>query len=246
VLGLDPEELASVSINAFREGEDMPSTHPFLSRTDREGRYKLTDLTPGDWKIQAQAPGRSVHGSLQIAPGVREAELDLQFPTSGFTLTGRISADHVPLAEAQVWASSQGGSFQALTGPDGGFQIPSLPPGRYTLTAASRQEGLGTTATVDLKGDQEINLDFATGGLRVAVFAGGAPVANALVRLSGPGPIFGRVRTTDGSGSLEVPRLASGSYRVFVEKEGFARATVSVEIPPGAKASVRIDLKPTP
>jgi protocatechuate 3,4-dioxygenase beta subunit len=246
VLGLDPEELASVSINAFREGEDMPSTHPFLSRTDREGRYKLTDLTPGDWKIHAQAPGRSVHGSLQIAPGVREAELDLQFPISGFTLTGRISADHVPLAEAQVWASSRGGSFQALTGPDGGFQIPSLPPGRYTLTAASRQEGLGTTATVDLKGDQEVNLDFATGGLRVAVFAGGAPVANALVRLSGPGPIFGRVRTTDGSGSLEVPRLASGSYRVFVEKEGFARATASVEIPPGSQASVRIELKPTP
>jgi protocatechuate 3,4-dioxygenase beta subunit len=243
VLGLDPEELENVVINAFRESEDIPFTHPFLGRTDREGRYKLSDLAPGDWRITAQTRGRSVQEPLQIPPGAREAVLDLRFPT-GFTLTGRVTADRAPLVGAHVWASSNGGSFQALTGPDGGFQIPNVPSGRYTLTATD-QGGVGTSANVEVTRDQEVNLDFSTGGLRVRVLTGGAPVANASIRLSGRVPFFGRGRTaTDAAGSFEVPRLASGTCTVFVQKEGLVPARVDVEIRPGAVTAVEIELKP--
>src|SRR5262249_23577753 len=157
--------LASVSIQAFRENEDTPST-PLFGRPDREGRYKLSDLAPGDWQITAQARGRDIREPLQLAPGVRDAVLDLRFPT-GFTLTGRVTADRAPLAGAQVGASASAGSFRGLTGPDGGFQIPNVPSGRYTVTAVDQEGGLGTSATVEVTGDQEVNLDFSTGGLRV-------------------------------------------------------------------------------
>jgi protocatechuate 3,4-dioxygenase beta subunit len=243
VLGLEPEELGAVMINAFRMTEGVSFTHPFLSRTDREGRYKITDLAPGDWRITAQSKGRSIQESLQIAPGVREAVLDLRFPT-GFTITGRVTADHAPLAGAQVGASASGGSFQGLTGPDGGFQIPNVPPGRYTLTAMD-QGGLGTSADVEVTGDQEVNLDFSTGRLRVRVIAGGAPVANAFVYLSGRVPFFGRGRIlTDAGGGFEAPRISSGTYTVLVQKEGFAPAQVDVEIRPGAVTAVEVELKP--
>jgi protocatechuate 3,4-dioxygenase beta subunit len=243
VLGLDPEELASVAVNAFRVNDDVPITHPFLSRTDREGRYKLLDLPPGDWRIIAQARGRSVQEALQIAPGTQEAVLDLRFPT-GFTITGRVTADHAPLAGAQVGVSSSGGNFQGVTGPDGAFQIPDVPSGRYTLLAMDRN-GVGTSADVEVAGDREVNLDFATGGLRVTVLAGGAPAANAFVRLSGRVPFFGPGRpATDAAGRFEIPRIAAGTYTVSVGKEGLAPARTDVEVRPGTVSEVRIELKP--
>jgi protocatechuate 3,4-dioxygenase beta subunit len=245
VIGLDPEELAGVSITALRMDEDLSFTQPLLGQTDREGRYRLSELAAGDWRITAEARGRSIQQPLQIAPGVREAVLDFRFP-SGYTLIGRVTADGAPLARAQVWVSASSGSFQTLTGPDGGFQIPNVPPGRYALTATG-QEGLGTSKTVEVTGDQEVHLDFTTGGLRVTVLAGGAPVANAFVLLRGAVPLFGGGRSrTDAAGSFEVPRLASGTYTVSVQKEGFAPATASVEVRPGAVAAVEIELKPAP
>ncbi|MFL6262254.1 MAG: carboxypeptidase regulatory-like domain-containing protein [Thermoanaerobaculia bacterium] len=243
LLGLEPEELGAATVNAFRMTEGVSFTHPFLSRTDREGRYKITDLAPGDWRISAQARGRSVQESLQIAPGVREAVLDLRFST-GFTISGRVTMDGAPLAGAQVWVSSTGASFQGQTGPEGGFQIPNVLAGRYTLTATD-QGGSGTSVNVEITGDQEVNLDFSTGGLRVRALASGAPVANAFVSLSGRVPFFGRGRPmTDAAGSFEAPRIASGKYTVFVQKEGFAPAQVEVEVHPGAVTAVEIELKP--
>ena len=231
MLGLDPEALESVSVSVSSGTGDLPPVvFPSSpgSRTDREGRYKITDLAPGEWRVVAQARGRAIQEPLQIAPGAREAVLDLRFST-GFTIIGRVTADHAPLAGAQVSASSNGGSFQAQTGPDGGFQIPNVPPGRYPVMAMD-QGGLGTSATVEVTGDQEVNLDFTTGGLRVTVLAGGAPVANAFIHLSGSVPIFGRGRTTDAAGNFEAPRLTSGTYTVR----------------PGGGAEVEIELKPAP
>ncbi|HEY2293514.1 MAG TPA: carboxypeptidase-like regulatory domain-containing protein [Thermoanaerobaculia bacterium] len=242
VLGLEPEEMESVSIQAFRT--DLRFSHPQFARADSEGRYKLSNLPPGDWRINAQTKGRSIQETLQIAPGVRETVLDLVFP-AGYTLTGRVTMDGAPFAGAQVVASSNRGSFQALTGPDGGFRIPNVPSGRYTLTAMD-PEGLGTSANVEVAEDQEVNLDFSTGGLRVTALAGGAPVANALIHLSGSIPFFGRGGwTTDAAGSFEAPRVASGTYTVFVQKEGLEPTSASVEIRPGAMAEVLVNLKPS-
>jgi protocatechuate 3,4-dioxygenase beta subunit len=154
VLGLNPEELASASVSAA--GASV--------RVGWDGRYELTDLAPGEWMISAQARGRAIQEPLQIAPGAREAVLDLRFP-SGYTLTGHVTADRAPLAGARIQASSGGSSFQALTGPDGGFQIPNVPSGHYSVTAT--EGSLGASSTVEVTGDQEVNLDFSTGGLQV-------------------------------------------------------------------------------
>ncbi len=107
---------------------------------------------------------------------------------------------------------------------------------------------MGTGANVDLDGNREVALDFTTGGLRGTIFAAdsGAPVANALVHLSGFAPVYLPARTTDAAGGFAVSRLSSGTYRVFVQKEGFAPAQVDVKVPPGAVGTVRIELKPAP
>ena len=246
VLGLDPEALESAWVSASSGASDPPvmvySSTP-SSRTDREGRYKITDLAPGEWRIFAHARGRAIQEPLQIAPGAREAVLDLRFP-SGFTLTGQVTADRAPLAGARVEASSGSGSFQALTGPDGGFQIPNVPPGSYSVTATDGGMA-GTSATVEVTGDQEVHLDFSTGGLEVVVLAGGSPVAGAAVQVADSAHLPGSNWTpTDLAGRLAIPRLTSGAYTVYVQKGGFEPAQAGIEVRPGAVAAVEIELKP--
>lgn len=231
VLGLNPEELASTSVSVAGASRSV--------RVGWDGRYELTDLAPGEWMISAQARGRAVQEPLQIAPGAREAVLDLRFP-SGYTLTGHVTADRAPLAGAQVQASSSGGSFQGVAGPDGGFQIPNVPPGHYSVTASDGPL-LKTSVAVEVTGDQEVNLDLITGGLGVVVLAGGAPVVNAFVDIPG-----GAGWATDAAGRLAIPRLTPGAYTVYVQKGGFAPVQMSVEVRPGEVAAVRIELQPAP
>jgi protocatechuate 3,4-dioxygenase beta subunit len=251
LLGLALEEARDAVVVAFRP--DTTSLEPALGQVDPEGRYRIENLASGDWTVTAHTNGRSIAEPLHLAPGVRDAVLDLRFQT-GFTLSGQVLLDHAPLAGAQVVAFTPTRSFQALAGPDGGFRLSDLPADHYSLMALDSGRELIARRDVEIAGDQEVTFDIATGGLRGRISAAGAPVAWAVLHLedaavaglSSPvfpvGPTLDR--TTDGAGAFEVPRLPAGLYKITVEKEGFAPATVSVQVSPGAVAGVEIDLKP--
>jgi protocatechuate 3,4-dioxygenase beta subunit len=253
LLGLAPEEAKNVMIVAFRL--DLTSPQPALGQVDAEGRYRIENLGPGDWNVTAHTSGRSIQEPLHLAPGVRETVLDLRFQT-GFTLSGRVLLDHAPLAEAQVVVFTPTKSFQALAGPDGGFQLSDLPADHYSLMALDSGRELIARRDIEIAADQEVTFDIATGGLRGRISAAGAPVAGAVLHLedatvsglSSPVFPFGPTldRTSDGSGAFEIPRLPAGAYKITVEKKGFAPATVSVQVSPGAVAAVEIELKPAP
>jgi protocatechuate 3,4-dioxygenase beta subunit len=249
VLGLAPEELGGVLIFAFHT--DGSLSQPPTGRVDREGRYRIEDMGPGDWKVAAQLMGgRSVQEPLQLAPGAREAVLDLLFPT-GFTLSGRVLIDQAPLAGAQVMVSADGRSSQALTGPDGGFRISNLPADHYNLIVMDPARGLSATKSVEVTGDQEITIELATGGLRgrISAVGSGAPIGDAFIRLEGavPGMAGGAPgATSDGSGTFEISRISAGTYEITVQKEGFAPYTAKVEVRPGAATPVEVQLKPAP
>jgi Carboxypeptidase regulatory-like domain len=205
--------------------------------------------------VTAHTNGRSIQESLHLAPGVREAVLDLRFQT-GFTLSGRVLLDHAPMAGAQVVVFTPTKSFQALAGPDGGFQLSDLPADHYSLMALDSGRELTARKDVEIAADQEVTFDIATGGLRGRLSAAGAPVAGALLHLedaavaglSSPVFPFGPTldRTSDGAGAFEISRLPAGRYKITVEKEGLAPATVDVQVPAGGVAAVEIELKPAP
>ncbi len=253
LLGLNPEEAKGVIIFAFRP--DVESPDPIVGTVDMEGRYWIENLGAGEWNVSARTEGRSIAEPLHLAPGVREAILDLRFQT-GFTLSGRVLLDHAPLAGAQVMVFTPTKSFKTLTGPDGGFRVSDLPADHYVLMALDSGPELIARKRVEIAGDQEVTFDIPTGGLRGRVSAAGTPVAGALLRLKEgavsdlSAPLFRAsqvlARTADGAGAFEIPRIPAGLYKITVEKEGFAPATVDVQVSPGAVAAVEIELKPAP
>ena len=247
VLGLDPEELGSVLVLAVRP--DQASLEPLRGRVDSQGRYRIEGLGSGDWQVVAHLlKGRSLLEPLQIATGRREAILDLRFQT-GFTLSGQVLVDRATLAGAQVQAFTRDRSVQAQTGADGRFQVSNLPAGRYNLRVLDSEHGLSATRSVEVTGDQAVTLELATGGLRGRVSAAGETVASAFIRLEEaipemPYPIRMPGGTSDAAGAFEIPRIYAGTYRIIVEKEGFAAYTANVEIRPGAPTPVAIELRP--
>jgi protocatechuate 3,4-dioxygenase beta subunit len=253
LLGLDPEEAKNVVVVALRP--DPASPQPTMGRVDPEGRYRIESLGPGEWSVTAHSNGRSIMEPLHLAPGVREAVLDLRFQT-GFTLSGRVLLDHAPLAGAQVIVFSPTRTSQGLTGPDGGFRLSELPADHYVLMALDSGREMIARKSVEVAADQEVTFDILTGGLRGRVSAAGAPVAGAVLRLEEgavadlSAPLFPAsqilARTTDGAGLFEIPRIPVGSYKITVEKEGLAPVTVNVQISPGAVAGVEIELRPAP
>src|SRR4029077_1146170 len=99
LLGLDPEEMGNVLTFAARTDHSL--SQPPTGRVDGQGRYRIEDLGAGTWIVGAYVKGHSVQVPLEIAPGVRETVLDLQFP-AGFVLSGRVLVDRAPLEGGQV------------------------------------------------------------------------------------------------------------------------------------------------
>jgi hypothetical protein len=120
--------------------------------TDADGKYRFEALTPGSWRLYCASEklASQVWAVDLPAEGVRTVDFTL---TRGGTLTGRvITADGTPVAGAWITTAAdgagrpggvalpagQGLSLQgARSAPDGTFTLPSLSPGRYTLSCTA-------------------------------------------------------------------------------------------------------------
>ncbi len=240
VLGLDVERLAGVTV----------STRPGYasSRVDREGRYRLEHLTPGEWTVVAALEGgRRVRGQTVLDPGVSEAILDLEF-AAGLTLTGRVVIDGEPAPAATLEVHGLGmaasgigrRSLQRVATADyrGRFQIADLEPGGYLLVVM--QDEVVERLELDLATDREIEIELRTQVVsgRVISEATAEPLQGAVVTLE-PGdgnisPASGPPRLqTDGGGHFRFARTAEASYILRVELPGYATLTRPITVAAG-------------
>jgi protocatechuate 3,4-dioxygenase beta subunit len=246
ILGLSPEEVSGLRVEAFRTGE-----FPLSTRANREGAYRFEKLSQGEWRIQTHTfDGRSAQETVEIPPGVPTMELNLEFQ-AGLTLTGRVLVDGVPLSEAGIAVHSKE-TFRSgtQTAYDGTFRLRNVSSGPVTLVISGPQ-GLGGVRKLTLTESQEIKIELTTGRLTGAVvLATGEPVEDALVRLQAWLPdhqfLFGEsVARTGPDGTFEVPRLGTGTYKIKISKGGFAPAEATAEVRAGgSSAPVAIVLKP--
>lgn len=246
LLGLSPEDTARVRVSARAE--------PFFQGTPgkvTDGVYRIEGLKPGEWKVTASTPsGHKAGTSTRIDPGVTEVAADLEF--SGFTLSGRALVDGTPLARAKLIARGKAPEVFGQTSTDhaGNFVLRNLPRGTYHLILGP-EEGIGDVRSLDLAEDQTVALRISTGKIAGRLVSGttGEPFPDTAIQLDGWSQVidyFFSVPSTrsDESGAFESVRLAPGTYKLKVRKEGFAPAEATATVQPGKTTEVTISLTP--
>ncbi|HZF12331.1 MAG TPA: carboxypeptidase regulatory-like domain-containing protein [Thermoanaerobaculia bacterium] len=252
IVGLPPEQLAEVTVSAYQTGMDSGSFRS--SPVDAEGQYRIGELPPGEWSMNAMVGlgGRSAHGKAQLPPGVPEVRLDLEFP-AGFTLSGRLLRGGQPVP----------GNFVAVRGTDvetggavrsdgeGAFRVEGLKAGTYKLTVNSRSAGQVHEETLELTADREVQIDLPAAEIRGRVVDAdeGSPLAEANVSLEPADPaksgsrFSGSSTGPDGAFALDSP--VEGDYRVIARKDGYAPADALVHVgASGATEEVKLSLSP--
>lgn len=216
-----------------RDGEPLAGVQVMVDRpssfSDAEGRYRVDGIPPGPWEV--------VGRHLRLEPVVRKIEivpgtntLDLIF-AGGSEVSGRVAdgyGEGVPGVELTLLGGRRLREHFTRSAADGGFRLPDLADGVYSLRAA--KPGYATVETAE------------------AVRVGGAPVSDLEVTLEPEGVIRGRIlgldlaglerldvgasRTgassvsgsLDYEGSYEIRGLGPGDYVVRAAMRGGSRA----------------------
>ena len=250
ILGFRPDELRSVSVHAFSEGNGRP----LMAIVSPEAAYRIDDVAPGEWHVIANvAPSLTVRGTAEVAEGADEVVLDLEVPT-GFTLTGRVLLDREPLPGVQVTAAAKGGSSdwrEGTTRLDGGFRLEHLPAGSYTL-AVRLSQGSIHYQMLEIGGDLDVAVEISTGAVAGRVLrSDGLPVSGASVVLNREIPelqaiVPGPSVTSDERGAFEILRIPAGTYKLIVQADGFPPSESRIVVTPGGTVNLDVALGVSP
>lgn len=172
-------------------------------QADERGRFQFDELAPGSWALDANAegfvsPGPAEKRVLQVdlgdgSDGTPKAVVDVRLVLHrpgrilGKVVSGSAPAPNISIDAAWLFAEGVGGKLAPFTvravarsGPDGGFEITGLAPGRLQLRVRGRS-GVVNSPELTLADDATIDgviLDLRpTGSVSGAVgAAGGGPL----------------------------------------------------------------------
>ncbi|MFL6194328.1 MAG: carboxypeptidase regulatory-like domain-containing protein [Thermoanaerobaculia bacterium] len=222
-------------------------------RIDPEGNYRIPNLAPGSWQVEASVPDTTLHASGQVTlePGAAEARLDLQLG-GGHELRGTVLRNGQPLAGASLALTRKDTSMEQNAASDhlGSFRFGGLENGAYELIV-STPNGARRKEAVEISGDREVRVDLRTSALagRVIDAADLSPVSGAAVALvpaEGDKSFLLPGMTTDGRGAFRVPEVGEGAWKLRASREGYVTAERPVQIgTDGSPDDVEIRLEPT-
>jgi protocatechuate 3,4-dioxygenase beta subunit len=258
------------------KGEPVPDAQIFVASegspppgsTDPNGRFRIAGLPSGrPVMFFVSAPGYAQRQSNATPPA---ENLTITLDTAA-TVRGRVedAESKSPLADFSISrseSSSGGGGMVIRFGSarearsfhagDGSFELPGVPPGRWTFRAEAAGYRSAEVSGVEVAAGETkegVVLSLKRGGSlsgRVIESARGAPVANASVswRASGGGAGFGfrfgpdaqQQTTSDADGRFSFDSLPEGKVTLEASHPDYVDG--SLEVDPGKQSAVEISL----
>jgi large repetitive protein len=212
--------------------------------TDARGHFRLDGVGPGLYSIAATARGFGSARKGNVRPG---ATVNLIARAGGW-LAGRVTDPKGrPLPGALVRAELEpqfwGGSTVATTDAQGGFELPGLEPGNYTVVArhADFAPGVARGVTVDAEGSADVALVLTTGAAVAGrvVDSEGRPLAGRvagqeLASLPMPRSLVELLRADAGAdGRFRLERVPPGSYGLGVSAPRYSGRRIETEVSDG-------------
>jgi protocatechuate 3,4-dioxygenase beta subunit len=239
ITGLEPQEFADVRVSA--EGATFRGFQQ--SGADYEGNYRLENLLPGSYVVNATLAdsGRRARGQTTLEPGALESRLDLQFG-AGLTLSGQAVQGETPLPGATVLCEGIDidHSGWSQTDLDGRFAIDGLEAGSYNLRVRNFQTGLAHDETVELATSREIEIRIPTASVagRVVDAADREPLAGVTLVLDAGERQYGSMfpthtATTDLNGRFQLLNIADGNWKLNANRKGYAALSMPVQVQHG-------------
>jgi hypothetical protein len=269
VVDADGRPRANHVVYAHHDSGARVETH-----TTHDGTFRLVDVAVGAWSVVAEdgidemfggtGPGPRAQARATVAVGA-VATVALVVAVGSGQITGRVVDDQgAPVGDAWVAAAPgsglDGGLFgtagnrakaglggrPVLTSVDGRFSIGGLAPGRYDLFVQRPGGGAAELSGVEVGAELAIVLELS-----------GAIVGTVTTEPAGPPPAWFTVtyavvgedswdtETFLATDAFRLPDLPAGRYRLSVDTPSQV-GTATVEVSPGATATVAIALVSTP
>lgn len=232
--------------------EDGQTTKSRRHEANDDGTFKVTGLSKGVYTVKAGAEGYDSTGpeaTVPLAEGDHKTGVRVTYdPGPTFSISGRVmDANGRPIAKAHVGAYNRG-QFEASADDQGRYEITGIPQqGEYHVNANA--PGYASASSPNRISGETRNLDFTlqkTGAIegRVISAATGKPVTPVKVMATS-----GISRDWDEwmqrqaavsakeDGSFTLENVRPGPNTVFAWSDGFARASITVEVAPDETTS---------
>jgi large repetitive protein len=206
---------------------ELTPVNPFEVRlyrdvTGEDGRFRLSPVLAGKYRLKAGAEGftdTEQPGTLAVA-GEPVSNLEVALD-KGAVLSGKIlglPAEDLAQVEVEARDDSGGETLAAWTDGRGRYEIRSLAPGDWTVTARLWDDQRQARTRVAIRrSDRELTRDLEFEkrlALTVQVLYDEEPLADARVSLRGQRITAERIAMTDYEGRVRFDDLAPETYRV--------------------------------
>jgi hypothetical protein len=210
-----------------------------LAITDSAGRYRLQNIPPGRYYIQAgliDAPSyfpgvTSINAAASILISAGTAVEGLDFTVvqpQGVKVSGRIPIVNGQPVSISMRSRSRPLGLSPETRTDGTFEFLRVPPGEYQLS------GVGVPTLTVVVSDKDVVVGIVPGtGVKlsgvVGLGANSPRVPNQKVALQGSTAWVQDEAAIDASGRFEFPGIPNGAYTLRIVP-GFASAVATIMV----------------
>jgi protocatechuate 3,4-dioxygenase beta subunit len=249
-----------------------------MVRTNAQGQYAFINVPVGTYQLMVQPSGMKPKSSqvavaaktitdarTQFAPADKMTTINhsLMMAGTGVVLRGTVLDEQAhPVAAAKISVIQSEATVSVLTAPTGTFELRSLKPGAYQVTAYKVGYQVASQAvTLKATGAEERNFQLSPvasaslnnlirnalatqgeirGTLRTQT---GAPVANASVEVRATGKALLLTKTLTNAKGEYALKLAAGSYDLKAKQQSFQDGVRTVAVRAGGTMRADFELK---